>query len=60
MAIDRHTATLELARVKLAETMGIEITRLQNLRIDIDYADVYIHASLLDRTPATCKVCYIV
>ncbi|VDI33570.1 Hypothetical predicted protein [Mytilus galloprovincialis] len=60
LAIDRHTATLELTRLKLAETMGIEITRLQNLRIDIDYADVYIHASLLDRTPATCKVCYIV
>ncbi|CAC5396031.1 unnamed protein product [Mytilus coruscus] len=59
MAIDRHRATLQLTQLKLAETMGIEITRLQNLRIDIDYADVYIHASLLDRTPATSQFNYV-
>ena len=35
--------------------MGIEITRIQDLRIDIDYGDIYVHASLLDRTQSTGK-----
>ena len=48
---DRHKALLELTQVKFAQTMGIEITRIQDLRLDVDIADLYVHATLLDRTP---------
>ena len=37
--------------MKFAQTMGIEITRIQDLRLDVDIADLYVHATLLDRTP---------
>lgn len=49
---DRVNTMKQMAQVKFAEIMGIEITRLQHFRVDIDYADVYIHATLLDRLPA--------
>ena len=48
---DRHKAILEQTQVKFAQTMGIEITRIQDLRLDVDIADLYVHATLLDRTP---------
>ena len=43
------------ARQQLGETMQISPLQLQDLRVESDMADVYILATLLDRTSPTGK-----
>nr|XP_022315495.1 uncharacterized protein LOC111119542 [Crassostrea virginica] len=47
------------ARQQLGETMQISPLRLQDLRVESDMADVYILATLLDRTSPTAQFTFV-
>ncbi|XP_069128222.1 uncharacterized protein [Argopecten irradians] len=46
-------------RLLIAETIGVSPIRIQDVSIDHDIGDVFLKATLLDRTPATAQFTYI-
>lgn len=40
-------------RLQIAQIMGVSPLRIQNLHLDIDFVNIFLHATLLDRSPAT-------
>ncbi|KAK3090575.1 hypothetical protein FSP39_012798 [Pinctada imbricata] len=47
------------AVLKLQEVTGVTPIRIQNLRLDYDLADLYLHATLLRDTPSTVQFTYV-
>ncbi|XP_033739126.1 LOW QUALITY PROTEIN: uncharacterized protein LOC117326485 [Pecten maximus] len=46
-------------RLLIAETMSVSPIRIQDVSVDYDVGDVFLKATLLDRTPATAQFTYI-
>lgn len=46
-------------RLKIAQLMGVSPLRIQNVHLDIDFVNIFLHATLLDRSPATAQFTYI-